>query len=149
VPLYRVEEVASFFPAFRREWEKPAAVEVKVCRDMTCHLRGAGQLLSAAGLPRFATLLGQSANTTICVEGTSCLGRCDRAPALLIERYPKEEHEHAMLFCGRAAGELGEVLRALADGTKQEPDTDAGHPPNTNRTKREMTGSAGWLIDPY
>ena len=39
VPLYRVEEVASFFPAFRREWDRPADLEVRVCRDMTCHLR--------------------------------------------------------------------------------------------------------------
>src|SRR5215470_14579344 len=42
VPLYRVEEVASFFPHFRL-WP-PADVVVQVCRDMTCHLRHAKAL---------------------------------------------------------------------------------------------------------
>ena len=41
VPLYRVQEIASFFPHFRHEWDKPSRVEIKVCRDMACHLRGA------------------------------------------------------------------------------------------------------------
>ena len=39
IPLHRLHEVASFFPHFRLE--PPPTVEVKVCRDMACHLRGA------------------------------------------------------------------------------------------------------------
>ena len=41
-PLYRLQEVASFFPHFRRT--KPPAVEVHVCRDMSCRLRGSCEL---------------------------------------------------------------------------------------------------------
>src|SRR3954470_11189326 len=53
VPLYRIEEVASFFASFRQEWDKPAALEVRVCRDMACHHAGAARLLApAAGLPK-------------------------------------------------------------------------------------------------
>ncbi|HEX4612435.1 MAG TPA: NAD(P)H-dependent oxidoreductase subunit E, partial [Urbifossiella sp.] len=52
VPMYRIEEVASFFPAFRQERDKPAVLEVRVCRDVTCHHRGAAALLSPkTGLP--------------------------------------------------------------------------------------------------
>ena len=38
-PLHRLHEVASFFPHFRLE--PPPGLEVKVCRDMACHLAGA------------------------------------------------------------------------------------------------------------
>src|SRR5215218_9171790 len=55
VPMYRIEEVASFFPAFRQERDKPAVLEVRVCRDVTCHQRGAAALLNTkTGLPALA-----------------------------------------------------------------------------------------------
>ena len=44
VPLHRLHEVISFFPHFRLE--PPPDVEVHVCRDQACHLRGAAQCLS-------------------------------------------------------------------------------------------------------
>ena len=47
VPLHRIHEVASFYPLYRLH--PPAQVEVKVCRDMACHLRGADQLLRRPG----------------------------------------------------------------------------------------------------
>ena len=42
-PLYRLHEVASFFPHFRRDL--PPQFEVKVCRDMACHLHGSDRIL--------------------------------------------------------------------------------------------------------
>ena len=45
--MYRIEEVASFFPAFRQERDKPAVLEVRVCRDVTCAHKGAGNLLNS------------------------------------------------------------------------------------------------------
>ncbi len=42
IPLHRIHEVASFYPLYRLQ--PPAQVEVKVCRDMACHLHGAQQL---------------------------------------------------------------------------------------------------------
>src|SRR5438876_9534365 len=76
VPLYRLEEITSFFPHFRRQ--PPPAVEVKVCRDMSCHLRGSTQVISDL---QKAT----GGNKEISVTGCSCLGRCDRAVAMLVE----------------------------------------------------------------
>ena len=46
VPLHRLHEVISFFPHFRLE--PPPDVEVHVCRDQACHLRGAAECLSIA-----------------------------------------------------------------------------------------------------
>src|SRR5438445_13527786 len=48
----QIEEVASFYASFRQERDRPAVLEVRVCRDMTCHLRGAADLLGPNGLPR-------------------------------------------------------------------------------------------------
>jgi len=45
VPLYRVHEVASFYPHFRTS--PPPEVVVRVCRDMSCRLRGAAGVLRA------------------------------------------------------------------------------------------------------
>src|SRR4051794_7602325 len=75
-PLHRLHEVASFFPHFRL---KPhAGFEVKVCRDMACHLAGAWRVRKE--LESFAAELGPG---RVNVLGASCLGRCDAAPAVL------------------------------------------------------------------
>jgi NADH:ubiquinone oxidoreductase subunit E len=74
IHLYRIQEVASFFPHFRLT---PApAVTVRVCRDMACHLAG-----SAFALHQLRPMAGER----VCVEGVSCLSRCDRPPAVRIE----------------------------------------------------------------
>lgn len=77
VPLHRIHEVASFYPLFRLQ--PPRAVEVRVCRDMSCHLRGAASL--RARLQDYANKLGPD---QIDVGGVSCLGQCDHAPAITI-----------------------------------------------------------------
>jgi NADH:ubiquinone oxidoreductase subunit E len=60
VPLYRIEEVASFFPAFIFGRNNPPKIEMRVCRDMTCHLRGAADLLDTKrGLPVLAKELSE------------------------------------------------------------------------------------------
>src|ERR1700681_3905982 len=73
MPLHRLHEVASFFPHFRLE--PPPTLEVKVCRDMSCHLRGAVDLLT-----NLETLAEEVGVGEIKVEGVSCLGQCDGAP---------------------------------------------------------------------
>ncbi|HXD85995.1 MAG TPA: NAD(P)H-dependent oxidoreductase subunit E, partial [Urbifossiella sp.] len=57
----RIEEVASFFPGFRQERDRPAAIEVRVCRDMTCHHRGSSQLHTVASDPKLQHLLEANA----------------------------------------------------------------------------------------
>lgn len=108
VPLYRVQELVSFFPHFRTE--PPPKVSVHVCRDMSCHLRGSVSLIER--LQTHARGLG--AEIEVC--GVSCLGRCDRAPAAMIN----EE-----LFAARSAEELCEVIDQVRRGEEPVPDTDA------------------------
>src|SRR3989304_5408663 len=40
LPLYRIQEVVSFYPHFRRT--PPPRAEVALCRDLCCFLAGAG-----------------------------------------------------------------------------------------------------------
>ncbi|MFM8274684.1 MAG: NADH-ubiquinone oxidoreductase-F iron-sulfur binding region domain-containing protein [Gemmata sp.] len=165
VPLYRLEEVSSFFPGFVLERTNPPDVTMKVCRDLTCHHRGAAALLNEkTGLPVLAAELSERTGKNICVEGASCLGRCDRAPAVWVEKRPMPEDVHAWVYCNRSGAELEQVLTALAeDRTPPACDPDAQYEPHTN-TNRGYTKvpadpksdnghpplpAAGWSLDVY
>ena len=79
VPLYRLEELVSFYPHFRTEPAPP--VTISVCRDMSCHLAGGSDEADAlggelAGAERFS------------VEEASCLGCCELAPAARVNGHP-------------------------------------------------------------
>ncbi len=79
VPLYRIEEVVSFYPHFRTT---PAPKsEVDVCRDLSCFLNGGGAFCS-----KVRKLL--AADPDIEVNEVSCLGRCDGAPAAMVNGVP-------------------------------------------------------------
>src|SRR4051812_20461425 len=75
-PLHRVHEVASFYPHYRLQ--PPPAADLKVCRDMPCHLLGA-----AACRAELEALAGQFPPGQVRVRGASCLGRCDSSPRVL------------------------------------------------------------------
>ena len=129
-PLHRIHEVASFFPHFLLE--PPKGLGVRVCRDMACHLYGADTLRKelegyAAGPAR-----GQ-----IVVEGISCLGLCDGAPAVMIgERYYK------------GLGVKAEAYQEpIARGLKEAADEKAGV--HHHHASPKPPGPTGWKIDPY
>ena len=137
VPLYRIEEVSSFFPAFALARTNPPKVEMRVCRDVTCHHRGAAKLLDKrTGLPVLAEKLSKQTGEQVSVEGVSCLGRCDRAPAVWVEQRPMPDGEHAWVYCNRTQAELETVLRKLAAGEEPPPaDPDIAYPPFTNENR--------------
>ncbi len=81
VPLYRLYGVASFYPHFRLQ--SPPAVEIKVCRDFSCHLRGASDLYDLAQTAADASPLDD-----VAVMPAACLGQCDGAPAIAINHRP-------------------------------------------------------------
>ena len=134
VPLHRLHEVISFFPHFRLA--PPADVAVRVCRDQACHLRGADSDLQA--LEGVARELGGGERVT--VEGVSCLGRCDRAPAVLLELRRKGMRDDVRVVTHKTIHECAqrvrEVARAHLDGAPVPADTVDRHP-------------LGWRIDPY
>lgn len=137
-PLYRIQEVASFFPHFRQEWNKPPRIEVKVCRDMSCHLAGAAELLLADdGLQAMAK------KGDVEIVGTSCLGRCDRAPAVCVSRHDDDHAKafHDRVYAGLSEKELKITLKAIIRGDNPPPEDTPDWSRNIDRS--------GWQIDIY
>jgi formate dehydrogenase beta subunit len=134
VPLYRVQEVAGFFPHFRQEWNPPPRVEVRVCRDMSCHLAGAPYVL--ADLNKLAK------PGDVTVEGVSCLGRCDRAPACVISRHDGDRSFHDHVYAGRKGDDLRRIALGIIQG-------DEPAPPDTDTTYAPFGNQADWQIDVY
>ena len=120
VPLYHVQGVATFFPHFRLA--PPPAVDVQVCDDMSCHLRG-GDALHRTIEARVAA----AGHTGVVVRGASCLGRCDSAPAAAVN--------HAILSSLTPDSLAAHIDNALAGGTLPEPEV--------------STRRGGLAVDPY
>lgn len=77
VPVSQIHAVASFYPHFHLS---PAPkVDVRVCADMSCHLRGGDQVRSALD----SAFQGTDPKE-VCIRDVSCLGRCDQAPAITV-----------------------------------------------------------------
>lgn len=128
-PLYRLNEVASFFPHFKLE--PGPKVEVLVCHDMACHLRG-GNALRAELEKEFP-----AGNKNFVVRPVSCLGRCDRPVAALVNNHL---HIAAETNMAEAVKQIAEVAKKLAAGAEVHHAHDAD-------LKRHAT--ANWKIDPY
>jgi NADH:ubiquinone oxidoreductase subunit F (NADH-binding) len=92
----------------------------------------------------------------------SCLGRCDRAPVVWVEKLNMPEGEHAWVYANRSRTELEGVLRALAGGTDPpRADPDDQYAPHTNENRPHAAPvqgpqdahpalpAAGWSLDVY
>ena len=124
-PLYRLQEVASFFPHFKLS--PPPAVEVHICHDMACHQRGCTQMKQDLQ----SLLASECSAGTVAVEYASCLGRCDRPVAAMV---------NDTLFVSRSAASLAEIAQSTLAGRPHQPDADGTYALNANRP---------WRIDPY
>ena len=120
IPLYRLHGVASFYPHFRLQ--PPHTVELKVCRDMACHLRGAADLLDIA-----RTAADASPLRDIHVTSTACLGQCEGAPAIALNDHP---------YTGINAQRITALLDTVASG-------------RTLRHQRLSPPKAPFACDPY
>ena len=125
VPLHRIHEVASCFPHYRMD--PPPAVEIKVCRDMACHLRGAPEFIRS--LQEMAAEVGGG---QVAVGGVSCLGQCDAAPAVMVGHH---------VYRNRTISECRALLRDAMTGRE------ARITPSMPLAARPA--ATGWLIDPY
>ncbi len=132
VPLYRIQEVASFFPHFKLT--PPTAVEVHVCRDMACALRG-----SCGVHDDLASRAAKQGDSNIEVKFVSCLGRCDRAPAA---RVSLQATGHALThnFLNKSADDIWKAAEQGLAGHLPAGDTDAAHVP---------AQLPDWTIDVY
>ena len=97
VPLYRLHGLASSYPHFRLT--PPPRADVRICQDMSCHLRGSTDLRQAV-----ETAAGQFASQDVKIGGVSCLGRCDQAPAVAV---------NDQIFTGLTAGHLTVMIGNL------------------------------------
>ena len=76
----QVEEVARFYAMYRLE--EPKRFRVMVCDNIVCSMRGAQATMQRVK-ERIAALGEQS---PFSVEGVPCLGVCDGAPAVLVNK---------------------------------------------------------------
>ncbi len=111
VPVSQIHTVASFYPHFHLT-PAPRA-EVKICGDMTCHLRGG---------PELKAHLEQAFRGTnpddISIRDVSCLGRCDKAAALSI---------NDRIYCSIAPSEATAIVKDASAG-RQLPPVPRDHP---------------------
>jgi len=107
-PIRVIQDVISFFPHFRKT--VPPKCHAYVCRDMSCRLRG-----SVAMTERLRKLQSEVGEAALEITEASCLGRCDRAPAVLVNED---------LYVNRSAGEIVEIVAATLKGSRLEPDRD-------------------------
>ena len=79
VPLYRLEELVSFYTSFRRT--PPPQLVIDVCRDACC---------ADGDQNRLAQITSKLEKSDVQYEirEVSCLGRCDAAPAAAINDHP-------------------------------------------------------------
>jgi len=103
IPLYRIHGVADFYPHFHLK--PPPKVNLRVCADMSCHLRGADAL--ETGLKQ--RFQGMSSGDLFIGE-CSCLGQCDGAPAISINdhyyRGVTEAQAEALVLTALGGGDL-------------------------------------------
>jgi NADH:ubiquinone oxidoreductase subunit F (NADH-binding)/NADH:ubiquinone oxidoreductase subunit E len=103
VPVSQIHAVASFYPHFHLT--APPQAEVKICADMSCHLRGAPEL--KAGLAQM--FQGQD----VSIRDVSCLGRCDKAPAFSVNN---------RIYCGVDEAGAASLVRDAASGRQLPPE---------------------------
>jgi formate dehydrogenase beta subunit len=77
IPVSQIHAVASFYPHFHLS--PPPKVDVRVCADMSCHLRGGDKVRAALD----SAFQGTDPKD-VCIRDVSCLGRCDQAPAITV-----------------------------------------------------------------
>ena len=120
VPLYRLHGLASFYPHFRMQ--PPPAVDIRVCHDMACQLRGATDLQAIA-----RTAVDASPLTDVQVGATPCLGQCDGAPAITV---------NDQVYTDASAQRIVSLLETLAEG-------------RTLRRQRFIPPDTTYGCDPY
>ena len=105
VPVSRIHTVASFYPHFHLT--PPPRTEVKICGDMSCHLRGGPDLKATLQ----QACRGQKAED-LSIRDVSCLGRCDKTPAFSL---------NDRIYCGLEASAAVALVSDSLSGRKLPP----------------------------
>ena len=117
-PSRVIQDVVSFFPHYSRQ--APAKCRVAICRDMSCRLRGSVQIAQ-----QLQELADQVGHENLHVHEASCLGRCDRAPAMIIEGSVSNQASHGQsLYVARKIDEYRRIVQGVIEGDHPEADSD-------------------------
>jgi len=100
IPVNQIHAVASFYPHFNLA--PPPKLDIRVCSDMTCHLRGACELRS-----ELKQTFHNAPETEVSIRDASCLGRCDTAPAVDV---------NDTIYSGMSQEQLVDLIRNAAAG---------------------------------
>ena len=108
-PLYEIEGLVSFYPHFLTR--PPKAVTVRVCRDLSCWLKG-----SEAAIKRLQEQYGDA--TDVEIMEISCPGRCDIAPAATVGERPVRVEDVGRLVAEQRHGDArhGDVVTHGPEG---------------------------------
>jgi formate dehydrogenase beta subunit len=129
-PLYEIEGLISFYPHFRTE--PPKKVELRLCHDLSCWLRGADERIA-----QLRERYGAEVEVEV-VEG-SCIGRCDIAPACTVNEAPTPMD-----------GAVAAVTRAAATAPAADGHHPNGHHANGHHAAPGPAASGiTWPNDPY
>ena len=81
----RVQELLTFYTMFRTE--KPAQYVLQVCRNISCHILGARELIAHLE-KRLGIRLGETTpDGKFALEGVECLGACGHGPVLQLGKH--------------------------------------------------------------
>ena len=105
-PLYEIQGLISFYPHFRADGP-PAAVDVGVCRDLACWLSP-----DFTDPKTIAERLAATDDVSVC--SLSCLGRCDVAPAAVVNEQPVSLAAPEALDAAVEAARSGRLASAAA-----------------------------------
>ena len=134
-PLYEIEGLISFYPHFRTD--PPSRVQLSVCHDLSCWLRGSDERIAAIK-QRYG------ADTDVEIVERSCIGRCDIAPAASVNEAPvtlAADAAHAAIAAAKAATANGaHPSGSLPNGA---------HPAGHNRPGPSGPVATRWPNDPY
>src|SRR5215469_4397392 len=107
-PLYEIEGLISFYPHFRTD--PPKTVTLHACHDLSCWLQGADQRIAA-----LRERYGE--DVEIDFAEVSCLGRCDVAPAVVVNECPAAAADaDALIDAVRGGQEPGQAVRVYGSG---------------------------------
>ena len=105
-PLYEIEGLISFYPHFRTT--PPERVELRVCHDLPCWLRGAEDRIAEA-----RQRYGREPDIEL-VE-CSCLGRCDTGPLVTVNQTPGTLAQADILIAAARDGGVPAVVSVPSD----------------------------------
>jgi len=105
-PLYEIEGLISFYPHFRTT--PPPRVELRICHDLSCWLRGAEDRIAEA-----RQRYGHEPDIEL-VE-TSCPGRCDTAPLVTVNQTPGTLAQADILIAAARDGGVPAVVSVASD----------------------------------